>query len=1013
MSRATAVSRLARAARAARAAAAARRHHAGGRDPLRALASLAGDASASAGGGARRPAWFAPPMGRLGGGGLLVPPPPPPPQRRLFHPTQAARYSTSSSSQITPGEFTEMAWEGVVGAVDAARMSKQQVVEAEHLMKALLEQKDGLARRIFSKAGIDNTSVLQATDEFISRQPKVVGDTSGPIIGSSFVSILDNARKHKKEYADEFVSVEHILRAFTEDKRFGQQLFRDLKIGENELKEAISAVRGSQRVTDQIVFLQRYLFVQLSIHNLRGDSANGNGFVSARWFFMLALKCTQCDCLITLGIITLFMVLLPDPEGKYQALEKYGIDMTELARRGKLDPVIGRDDERIVRGDVPEPLQNRKLISLDMGALLAGAKFQGQFEERLKAVLKEITASNGQIILFIDEIHTIVGAGAAGGAMDAGNLLKPMLGRGELRCIGATTLDEYRKYIEKDAALERRFQQVYCGEPAVEDTISILRGLRERYELHHGVKISDGALVSAAVLSDRYITGRFLPDKAIDLVDEAAAKLKMEITSKPIELDEVDREIIRLEMEKLSLKNDTDKASKQRLSKLEADLESLKQKQKNLSEHWEYEKSLMTRIRSIKEETDRVNLEIEAAEREYDLNRAAELKYGTLLSLQKQLEEAENKLMEFQQSGKSMLREEVTDVDIAEIVSKWTGIPVSNLQQSEKEKLLLLEDVLHKRVIGQDIAVKSVANAIRRSRAGLSDPNRPIASLMFMGPTGVGKTELGKTLAEFLFNTENALIRIDMSEYMEKHAVSRLVGAPPGYVGYGEGGQLTEAVRRRPYSVVLFDEIEKAHQDVFNILLQLLDDGRITDSQGRTVSFTNCVIIMTSNIGSPLILDTLRNTSDSKEAVYEIMKKQVIDMARQSFRPEFLNRIDEYIVFQPLDTTEINRIVEIQLNRVKNRLRQQKIHLQYTPEAVEHLGSLGFDPNYGARPVKRVIQQTVENEIALSVLKGDFKEDDTVLVDVSSVAIAKGLAPQKKLVLQRLENANLELVAND
>jgi len=648
-----------------------------------------------------------------------------------------------------------------------------------------------------------------------------------------------------------------------------------------------------------------------------------------------------------------------------------------------------------------------------MGALLAGAKFRGDFEERLKAVLKEVTASNGQIILFIDEIHTVVGAGATGGAMDAGNLLKPMLGRGELRCIGATTLDEYRKYIEKDAALERRFQQVYCGEPAVEDTISILRGLRERYELHHGVKISDGALVAAAVLSDRYITGRFLPDKAIDLVDEAAAKLKMEITSKPIELDEVDREIIRLEMEKLSLKNDTDKASKERLSKLEAELESLKQKQKNLSEHWEYEKSLMTRIKSIKEETDRVNLEIEAAEREYDLNRAAELKYGTLLSLQKQLEEAENKLVEFQQSGKSMLREEVTDVDIAEIVSKWTGIPVSNLQQSEREKLLLLEDVLHKRVIGQDIAVKSVANAIRRSRAGLSDPNRPIASFMFMGPTGVGKTELGKTLAEFLFNTENALIRIDMSEYMEKHAVSRLVGAPPGYVGYEEGGQLTESVRRRPYSVVLFDEIEKAHQDVFNILLQLLDDGRITDSQGRTVSFTNCVIIMTSNIGSALILDTLRNTTDSKEVVYEIMKKQVIEMARQTFRPEFLNRIDEYIVFQPLDTSEINRIVEIQLNRVKSRLKQQKIHLQYTQEAVELLGSLGFDPNYGARPVKRVIQQMVENEIALGVLKGDFKEDDTVLVDVSSAAIAKGLAPQKKLVLQRVENRNEEFVAND
>ncbi|KAL6629065.1 hypothetical protein ACP70R_028830 [Stipagrostis hirtigluma subsp. patula] len=988
----SAASRL---ARAARAAAAARRHAAGGggRDVLpRALAPLAGDVSAARA-AVRRPPWFAPaPLGSRipvggggGGGGFHVSP------LRMFQFTSSAPYSTasaSSSSQITPGEFTEMAWEGIVGAVDAARLSKQQIVESEHLMKALLEQKDGLARRIFSKAGIDNTSVLQATDEFISKQPKVSGDTSGPIIGSSFLSIMNDARKHKKEYGDEFVSVEHILQAFTSDRRFGQQLFRDLKVGENDLKEAISAVRGSQRVTDQ------------------------------------------------------------NPEGKYQALEKYGIDLTESARRGKLDPVIGRDDEvrrciqilcrrtknnpviigepgvgktaiaeglaqRIVRGDVPEPLMNRRLISLDMGALLAGAKFRGDFEERLKAVLKEVTASNGQIILFIDEIHTVVGAGAAGGAMDAGNLLKPMLGRGELRCIGATTLDEYRKYIEKDAALERRFQQVYCGEPAVEDTVSILRGLRERYEMHHGVKISDGALVAAAVLSDRYITGRFLPDKAIDLVDEAAAKLKMEITSKPIELDEVDREIIRLEMEKLSLKNDTDKASKERLSKLEAELESLKKKQKELSEHWEYEKSLMTRIKSIKEETDRVNLEIEAAEREYDLNRAAELKYGTLLSLQKQLEEAEKNLTEFQQSGKSMLREEVTDVDIAEIVSKWTGIPVSNLQQSEREKLLLLEDVLHKRVIGQDIAVKSVANAIRRSRAGLSDPNRPIASFMFMGPTGVGKTELGKTLAEFLFNTENALIRIDMSEYMEKHAVSRLVGAPPGYVGYEEGGQLTEAVRRRPYSVVLFDEIEKAHQDVFNILLQLLDDGRITDSQGRTVSFTNCVIIMTSNIGSPLILDTLRNTTDSKEAVYEIMKKQVIEMARQTFRPEFLNRIDEYIVFQPLDTREINHIVEIQLNRVKDRMKQQKIHLQYTPEAVELLGSLGFDPNYGARPVKRVIQQMVENEIALGVLRGDFKEDDTVLVDVSSAAIAKGLAPQKKLVLQKLENGREELVANN
>ncbi|XP_020100198.1 chaperone protein ClpB3, mitochondrial isoform X1 [Ananas comosus] len=917
-------------------------------------------------------------MGRLGKEPLLA---------RQFHSTTPSQYSTGTSSQINQGEFTEMAWEGIIGAVDAARMCKQQVVESEHLMKALLEQKDGLARRIFTKAGIDNTTILQTTDEFISSQPKIVGDTSGPIVGSSLVTILENAKKYRKEFGDDFVSVEHLLLAFTSDKRFGQQLLKKLQLGEKELKEAVSAVRGSQRVTDQ------------------------------------------------------------NPEGKYQALEKYGNDLTELARRGKLDPVIGRDDEirrciqilcrrtknnpviigepgvgktaiaeglaqRIVRGDVPEPLFNRKLISLDMGSLLAGAKFRGDFEERLKAVLKEVTASNGQIILFIDEIHTVVGAGATGGALDAGNLLKPMLGRGELRCIGATTLNEYRKYIEKDAALERRFQQVYCGQPSVEDTISILRGLRERYELHHGVKISDSALVAAAVLSDRYITERFLPDKAIDLVDEAAAKLKMEITSKPIELDEVDRAILKLEMEKLSLKKDTDKAAKERLSKIEADLTALKQKQRELSEHWEYEKSLMTKIKSIKEEIDRVNVEMEAAERAYDLDRAAELKYGTLMSLRKQLEEAEKKLAEFQQSGRSMLREEVTDLDIAEIVSKWTGIPISSLQQSERDKLVMLEDVLHKRVVGQDIAVKSVADAIRRSRAGLSDPNRPIASFMFMGPTGVGKTELAKTLAGYLFNTENALVRIDMSEYMEKHAVSRLVGAPPGYVGYEEGGQLTEAVRRRPYSVVLFDEIEKAHPDVFNILLQLLDDGRITDSQGRTVSFTNCVIIMTSNVGSHLILETLRNTVDTKEVVYEIMKKQVVDLARQTFRPEFLNRVDEYIVFQPLDTKEINRIVEIQLARVKERMKQKKINLQYTPEAVELLGLLGFDPNFGARPVKRVIQQMVENVMALNVLKGEFKEDDTVIVDALSPS-AKDLPPHKRLVIKKIESAPEALVAND
>ncbi|GFP94174.1 chaperone protein clpb3 mitochondrial [Phtheirospermum japonicum] len=896
----------------------------------------------------------------------------------------SASASTPTGGQMSNSEFTEMAWDGVLGAVDAARDNKHQVVETEHLMKALLEQKDGLARRIFTKAGIDNTSLLQSTDSFISQQPKVSGDTTGPILGSHFSSLLDNARRFRKEMGDSFLSVEHLVLSFPLDKRFGQQLLRNLQLSEKALKDAVQAVRGSQRVTDQ------------------------------------------------------------NPEGKYEALEKFGNDLTELARRGKLDPVIGRDDEirrciqilsrrtknnpviigepgvgktaiaeglaqRIIRGDVPEPLLDRKLISLDMGSLLAGAKYRGDFEERLKAVLKEVTASNGQIILFIDEIHTVVGAGATGGAMDAGNLLKPMLGRGELRCIGATTLNEYRKYIEKDPALERRFQQVFCGQPSVEDTISILRGLRERYELHHGVKISDNALVSAAILSDRYITERFLPDKAIDLVDEAASKLKMEITSKPTELDEIDRAVLKLEMEKLSLKNDTAAASKDRLTKLEHDLGALKQKQRELNEQWENEKILMNRVRSIKEEIDRVNLEMEAAEREYNLNRAAELKYGTLMSLQRQLEEAEKSLSDYQKSGKSLLREQVTDLDIAEIVSKWTGIPLSNLQQTERDKLVLLEQVLHNRVVGQDMAVKSVADAIRRSRAGLSDPNRPIASFMFMGPTGVGKTELAKALAGYLFNTENALVRIDMSEYMEKHAVSRLVGAPPGYVGYEEGGQLTELVRRRPYSVVLFDEIEKAHHDVFNILLQLLDDGRITDSQGRTVSFTNTVLIMTSNIGSHYILETLRN-NNTQDGVYDLMKGQVVELARQTFRPEFMNRIDEYIVFQPLDSKQITKIVEIQLNRVRDRLKQKNIDLHFTEEAVKLLGALGFDPNFGARPVKRVIQQMVENEIAMGILRGHITDNDSIILD--EVPGAKDNAPsQNRLSIKKLEN--LAMVAND
>ncbi|KAG6741789.1 hypothetical protein POTOM_055068 [Populus tomentosa] len=896
------------------------------------------------------------------------------------------RTSRPTSFVITQQEFTDMAWQGIVSSPDVAKENKHQIVETEHLMKVLLEQKNGLARRIFSKVGVDNTRLLEATDKFIQRQPKVLSDSAGSMLGRDLEALIQRAREYKKEYGDSFISVEHLVLAFTQDQRFGKQLFKDFQISLQTLKPAIESIRGRQSVIDQ------------------------------------------------------------DPEGKYEALEKYGKDLTAMAKAGKLDPVIGRDDEirrciqilsrrtknnpvligepgvgktaiseglaqRIVEGDVPQALMNRKLISLDMGALIAGAKYRGEFEDRLKAVLREVTDSDGQIILFIDEIHTVVGAGATNGAMDAGNLLKPMLGRGELRCIGATTLDEYRKYIEKDPALERRFQQVYVDQPTVADTVSILRGLRERYELHHGVRISDSALVEAAILSDRYISGRFLPDKAIDLVDEAAAKLKMEITSKPAALDGINRSVLKLEMERLSLKNDTDKASKDRLSRLDAELSLLKKKQAELTEQWEHEKSVMTRIQSIKEEIDRVNLEIQQAEREYDLNRAAELKYGSLNSLQRQLGSAEKELDEYMKSGKSMLREEVTGDDIAEIVSKWTGIPVSKLKQSEKEKLLHLEEELHKRVVGQDPAVKAVAEAIQRSRAGLSDPRRPIASFMFMGPTGVGKTELAKALASYMFNTEEALVRIDMSEYMEKHAVSRLIGAPPGYVGYEEGGQLTETVRRRPYAVILFDEIEKAHSDVFNIFLQILDDGRVTDSQGRTVSFTNTVIIMTSNVGSQYILDT--DDDLPKEVAYETIKRRVMDAARSVFRPEFMNRVDEYIVFQPLDRDQINSIVRLQLERVQQRLADRKIRVLVTDAALDLLGTLGYDPNYGARPVKRVIQQYVENELAKGILRGEFKDEDSVLVDTEVTAFANGQLPQQKLVFKRLETSEEKAAAEN
>ena len=713
-----------------------------------------------------------------------------------------------------PNKFTEKAWSAIARTPDIAKQAQNQHLESEHLMLALLEQ-EGLAASIFDKLAVKPEQLRERTEAFINSQPKVSGSGSSVYIGKSLETLLDRADNFRKTYGDDYISIEHLILAYAKDDRFGRNLLREFGLDEAKLKDVIQDIRGTQKVTDQ------------------------------------------------------------NPEGKYQSLEKYGRDLTDAARQGKLDPVIGRDDEirrtvqilsrrtknnpvligepgvgktaiaeglaqRIVKGDVPESLKDRKLIALDMGALIAGAKYRGEFEERLKAVLKEVTDSEGQIILFIDEIHTVVGAGATQGAMDAGNLLKPMLARGELRCIGATTLDEYRKYIEKDAALERRFQQVFVDQPTVADTISILRGLKDRYETHHNVKISDSALVAAATLSTRYISDRFLPDKAIDLVDEAAAKLKMEVTSKPEELDEVDRKILQFEMERLSLQKESDPASKERLERLDKELADLKEEQSTLNARWQAEKDSLEQRKQIRDEIDRVEVEIQQAERDYDLNKAAELKYGKLTELQQKLEDAEANLEDLQSSGRSLTREEVTEEDIAEIISKWTGIPVSKLVQSEMQKLLLLEDELHRRVIGQDEAVTAVADSIQRSRAGLADPNRPTASFIFLGPTGVGKTELAKALAAYLFDTEDAMVRIDMSEYMEKHAVSRLIGAPPGYVGYDEGGQLTEAVRRRPFAVILFDEIEKAHPDVFNVMLQILDDGRVTDAQGHTVDFKKC-----------------------------------------------------------------------------------------------------------------------------------------------------------------------------
>jgi ATP-dependent Clp protease ATP-binding subunit ClpB len=865
-----------------------------------------------------------------------------------------------------PNQFTEKAWEAVVRTPDIVKEAHQQQIESEHLLQALLEQ-DGLAASIFNKAEVNVQRLRDRTTEFINKQAKLSTPSSSVYLGRSLDTLLDRADGHRQSFEDEYISIEHLILAYAKDERFGQGLLREVGLDEAKLRLVIEQIRGSQKVTDQ------------------------------------------------------------NPEGKYESLEKYGRDLTQLAKAGKLDPVIGRDDEirrtiqilsrrtknnpvligepgvgktaiaeglaqRIIAGDVPESLRDRQLITLDMGALIAGAKYRGEFEERLKSVLKEVTESNGQIILFIDEIHTVVGAGATQGSMDAGNLLKPMLARGELRCIGATTLDEYRKYIEKDAALERRFQQVFIDQPTIEDTISILRGLKERYEVHHGVDISDNALVAAATLSTRYISDRFLPDKAIDLMDEAAAKLKMEITSKPEELDEIDRKVLQLEMERLSLQKESDRASQDRLVRLEKEMADWKEQQSTLNAQWQSEKHVMDQIQSVKEEIDRVNIEIQQAEREYDLNRAAELKYGKLTSLQRDLEQAEVNLTQTQTTGHSMLRKVVTEADIAEIIGKWTGIPVSKLVQSEMQKLLYLEDELHQRVIGQEEAVTAVADAIQRSRAGLADPNRPIASFIFLGPTGVGKTELAKALAAYMFDTEEAIVRIDMSEYMEKHSVSRLVGAPPGYVGYDEGGQLTEAVRRRPYAVILFDEIEKAHPDVFNILLQILDDGRATDSQGRTVDFKNAIIIMTSNIGSQYILDLAGD--DSR---YGEMQERVLETLRTSFRPEFLNRVDELIIFHSLRKDQLRNIVKLQVKRLEKRLQERKMALKLSDAALDLLAEVGYDPVYGARPLKRTIQRELETTMAKGILRGDFVDGDTIFVDVANERLSFQRLPSEVL----------------
>lgn len=879
-----------------------------------------------------------------------------------------------------PDKFTPIAWEAIVKSQDVILRFQQQQLEVEHLVIALLEQNDS-AERILSQAGVEPEQLKQQLETFTKRQPKVA-KTAQLYLGRYLDMMLDRADTARAKMQKDLISVENLLLAFAEDERIGRRLLKGFNVDSSKLDAAIKAVPDSQKVTDQ-----------------------------------------------TKGIDQ-------TSDTRYEALEKFGRDLTAQAKNGKLDPVIGRDEEirrvvqvlsrrsknnpvligepgvgktaiaeglaqRIINGDVPESLKNHQLISLDMGSLIAGAKYRGEFEDRLRAVLKEVMDPNNKIVLFIDELHTVVGAGGTSqGAMDAGNLLKPLLARGELRCIGATTLDEYRKHIEKDAALERRFQQVFIDQPSVENTISILRGLKERYEVHHSVKITDSALVAAATLSSRYISDRFLPDKAIDLVDEAAAKLKMEITSKPAELETIDRRLMQLEMEKLSLAAEDQRSvvTRERLERIEQEIAALKEKQQQFNAQWQGEKQLLEAISTLKKEEDSLRVQIEQAERDYDLNKAAQLKYGQLEGVQRDREAKEALLLEIQARGSTMLREQVTEADIAEIVAKWTGIPVNRLLKSERQKLLQLESHLHQRVIGQSEAVSAVAAAIRRARAGMKDPGRPIGSFLFMGPTGVGKTELARALAQFLFDAEDALVRLDMSEYMEKHSVSRLVGAPPGYVGYEEGGQLSETIRRRPYSVVLLDEVEKAHPDVFNILLQVLDDGRITDSQGRTVDFRNTVIVMTSNIGSEHILDV---AGDDRK--YEMMQKRVLDALRSHFRPEFLNRIDDIILFHTLNRGELGQIIRIQLKRVQNLLGDQKINLELSSTALDYLVDLGYDPVYGARPLKRAIQRQVENPIATKLLENTFVAGDTIWIDLVDNTLTfsknKQLAPKPQPLL--------------